>query len=208
MIPEKLTPVGTIPLTSTTALAARTARERKPEVVNNFSTARHANVFEAVPLGRDPNELIQKIMSAPILDGTRVHGVVQISRKATISRPGGRRFHAERFAHAGVAFARAGPLSETLPRLNEKSHLSLIQEVPSFENHSANSEIQDGVSLNFALSLTSGFCSGRLPRRTGIRSVPECQPEGWRYNSSTKFVAFPAYFEFSSPKAWFRRHPK
>ncbi len=82
VIPEKLSPVGTIPLTSTTALAARTARDRKSEVVNNFSTARHANVFEAVPLGRDPNELIQKIMSAPILDGTRVQGVVQISRKA------------------------------------------------------------------------------------------------------------------------------
>ena len=82
VIPTKLTPVGTIPLTSTTALAARTARERKAEVVNNFSSARHANVFEAVPLGRDPGELIQKIMSAPILDGSRVHGVVQICRKA------------------------------------------------------------------------------------------------------------------------------
>jgi hypothetical protein len=82
VIPEKLTPVGTIPLSSTTALAARTARERRPEVANNFSTARHANVFEAVPLGRDPSELIQKIMSAPILDGGRVQGVVQISRKA------------------------------------------------------------------------------------------------------------------------------
>lgn len=82
VIPEKLSPVGTIPLTSATALAARTARERKAEVVNNFSTARHANVFEAVPLGRDPSEMIQKIMSAPIVDGTRVHGVVQVSRKA------------------------------------------------------------------------------------------------------------------------------
>jgi hypothetical protein len=82
VIPEKFTPVGTIPLTSTTALASRTAREQKPELMNNFSSARHANVFEAVPLGRDPSELIQKIMSAPILDGTRVHGVVQISRKA------------------------------------------------------------------------------------------------------------------------------
>jgi GAF domain-containing protein len=89
VIPPKLSPVGTIPLTSTTALAARTARERKAEVVNNFSTARHANVFEAVPLGRDPNELIQKIMSAPILDGTKVHGVVQISRKAaTLAQAG------------------------------------------------------------------------------------------------------------------------
>lgn len=82
VIPHKLSLVGTIPLTSTTALAARTARERKAELVNNFSTARHANVFEAVPLGRDPSEHIQKIMSAPILDGSRVHGVVQISRKA------------------------------------------------------------------------------------------------------------------------------
>lgn len=82
VIPEKLTPVGTIPLTSTTALAARTARDKKPELANNFSTARHANVFEAVPLGRDPSELIQKIMSVPVVDGTRIHGVVQICRKA------------------------------------------------------------------------------------------------------------------------------
>jgi hypothetical protein len=82
VIPEKFTPVGTIPLTSTTALASRTARERKPELVNNFSSARHANFFEAVPLGRDPSELIHKIMSAPIQEGTEVHGVVQISRKA------------------------------------------------------------------------------------------------------------------------------
>jgi hypothetical protein len=82
VIPEKLTPVGTIPLTSTTALAARTARERKAELANNFGTSRHANVFEAVPLGRDSNEMIQKIMSAPILDGKAIHGVVQICRKA------------------------------------------------------------------------------------------------------------------------------
>jgi GAF domain-containing protein len=83
VIPEKLSPVGTIPVTSTSALAAKTARERKPELVNNFSTARHANFFEAVPLGRDPSELIQKIMSAPIMDGSKVLGVVQISRKAS-----------------------------------------------------------------------------------------------------------------------------
>jgi len=82
VLPEKLSNVGTIPLSSATALAARTARERKAELANNFSTARHANVFEAVPLGRDPGELIQKIMSAPILDGTRIQGVIQISRKS------------------------------------------------------------------------------------------------------------------------------
>lgn len=82
VIPAQLSLVGSIPLTSTTALAAKTAREAKPDLQNNFSSARHASVFEAVPLGRDPGELIQKIMSAPILDGTRVQGVVQISRKA------------------------------------------------------------------------------------------------------------------------------
>jgi len=81
VIPEKLAVVGTIPLTSTGALAARTVRERKAELVNNFSTSRHASVFEGVPLGRRHGELIHKIMSAPILDGAHVAGVIQISRK-------------------------------------------------------------------------------------------------------------------------------
>ena len=81
VIPEKLSVVGTIPLTSTNALAARTARERRPELANNFNTSRHASVFEGVPLGRRQGETIHKIMSAPIVDGTKVMGVVQISRK-------------------------------------------------------------------------------------------------------------------------------
>ena len=89
VIPEKLAAIGTIPLSSATALAARTARERRPELVNNFSTSRHATVFEGVPLGRDSRELIQKIMSAPIKDGTRVRGVVQISRKGRSSSDAG-----------------------------------------------------------------------------------------------------------------------
>jgi hypothetical protein len=89
VLPEKLAAVGTIPLSSATALAARTARERRPELVNNFSTSRHATVFEGVPLGRDPAELIQKIMSAPILEGIQVRGVVQISRKGRSSSDAG-----------------------------------------------------------------------------------------------------------------------
>jgi GAF domain len=92
VIPEKLAAVGTIPLSSTSALAARTAREKRPELTNNFSTSRHATVFEGVPLGRDPAELIQKIMSAPILDGTHVVGVVQISRKGRSSSDAGQDF--------------------------------------------------------------------------------------------------------------------
>jgi hypothetical protein len=81
VLPEQLAVVGTIPLTSTSALAARTVRERRAEFVNNFSSSRHASVFEGVPLGRRQGELIHKIMSAPILDGAAVVGVVQISRK-------------------------------------------------------------------------------------------------------------------------------
>jgi hypothetical protein len=81
VIPEKLRAVGTIPLSSTTALAARTVRERRADVVNNFPVARHATVFEGVPLGRGTGESIQKIMSAVILRGNVVVGVVQICRK-------------------------------------------------------------------------------------------------------------------------------
>jgi hypothetical protein len=89
VIPEKLAVVGSIPLTSTNALAARTARERKPELANNFNTARHASVFEGVPLGRRHGETIHKIMSAPIVDGTKVLGVVQISRKGHSTKDAG-----------------------------------------------------------------------------------------------------------------------
>lgn len=92
VIPEKLAAVGTIPLSSATALAARTARDRRPEMVNNFSSSRHATVFEGVPLGRDPNEMIHKIISAPILEGTTVRGVVQISKKGRTATEAGMDF--------------------------------------------------------------------------------------------------------------------
>lgn len=81
LIPEKLHAVGTIPLTTNSALAARTAREKRAELNNSFTSARHATVFEGVPLSHRAGELIHKIMSAPILADGKVVGVVQISRK-------------------------------------------------------------------------------------------------------------------------------
>jgi hypothetical protein len=81
VVPEKLQSVGEIPLSSTTALAARTARERRADIVNNFASSRHASVFEGVPLGRAHNQVIHKIMSVPIVAGDKVIGVAQISRK-------------------------------------------------------------------------------------------------------------------------------
>ena len=81
VLPEKLRAIGSIPMTSNLALAARTARERRSQIINNFASFRHASVFEGVPLGRRYDEAIQKMMSAPIVRENRVIGVVQICRK-------------------------------------------------------------------------------------------------------------------------------
>src|SRR5450432_3371699 len=56
IVPEALKNVGFIPLTSNSALAARTARESRPEIDNNFTATRHATVFEGVKTGADTAE--------------------------------------------------------------------------------------------------------------------------------------------------------
>ena len=81
LAPEALKNVGFIPLTSNSALAARTARESRPEINNLFSNSRHATVFEGIKTGAETAEAIQKIISAPILSEDKVIGVIQISRK-------------------------------------------------------------------------------------------------------------------------------
>src|SRR5579862_1430314 len=81
LFPEALKNVGFIPMSSTSALAARTVRESRPEINNNFSAVRHASVFEGVKAATVTGESIQKIVSAPILCDGKVVGVMQISRK-------------------------------------------------------------------------------------------------------------------------------
>ncbi|MGA3293021.1 MAG: GAF domain-containing protein [Candidatus Acidiferrales bacterium] len=82
LAPENLRTVGQIPLSSTQALAARTFREKRPELINHFSVVPHASVFEAVPIDESHRgDAIQKIMSSPIIMGERVVGVVQVSRR-------------------------------------------------------------------------------------------------------------------------------
>ena len=82
LVPTALKNVGFIPLTSNSALAARTARESRAEINNNFSAVRHATVFEGVKAATTSGESIQKILSVPILNEGKVIGVIQISRKA------------------------------------------------------------------------------------------------------------------------------
>lgn len=82
LAPDSLRTIGQIPLSSTNSLAARTAREKRPELINHFSVVPHASVFEAVPISDEQRgEPIQKIMSSPILFGNRAIGVLQVSRK-------------------------------------------------------------------------------------------------------------------------------
>ena len=92
LVPEKLKAVGTIPLNSTNALVARTAREKRPDLLNQFAGSRHASVFEGVPMGRREGEMIQKMMSVPIISSERVIGVVQISRKGRTQQEAGADF--------------------------------------------------------------------------------------------------------------------
>jgi len=100
LAPDTLRIVGQIPLSSTKALAARTVREKRSELVNHFSVVPHASVFEAVPITENERgDAIQKIMSAPITLENRIIGVVQVSRK-------------------GKAVADAGP-DFTYPQLRE-----------------------------------------------------------------------------------------
>ena len=92
LVPETLKNVGFIPLSSKSALAARTTREASPEIINDFASVKHASVFEGVKTATENAELIQKIISAPILAADRVVGVIQISRKGTDSRAAGPNF--------------------------------------------------------------------------------------------------------------------
>jgi hypothetical protein len=83
LVPAALKNVGFIPLTSKSALAARTVRESRPEINNDFPSTRHATVFEGVKSPTITGESIQKIISAPILCEGKVVGVMQISRKGS-----------------------------------------------------------------------------------------------------------------------------
>jgi hypothetical protein len=114
LVPEALKKVGFIPLSSNSALAARTARDSRPEIENNFATARHATVFEGVKITGEPAEAIQKMISAPILLDGKVIGVIQVSRKGANPASAGPDFTAE---DLGKILAFCKPLGKMLHHL-------------------------------------------------------------------------------------------
>jgi hypothetical protein len=113
VVPEALKNVGFIPLSSKSALAARTTRESRAEIINDFTTVKHASVFEGVKLAAQNAQLIQKIISAPILCGASVVGVIQISRKGANARSAGPDFTSE---DLGKVLALCNPLGKLLQR--------------------------------------------------------------------------------------------
>ena len=112
--PVELKNVGYIPLSSNSALAARTARDSRPEIVNNFAAVRHASVFEGVKIGSEGPEPIQKIISAPILANGRVVGIIQVSRKGPNAMNAGPDFTAN---DLGKVLALCKPLGKILLHL-------------------------------------------------------------------------------------------
>ena len=88
LFPGALKAAGFIPLSSASAVAARTASSRKVELFNNFVIVQHANVFETIKLStlgqsdKPGSNTIQKLMTTPVVDPQQhVLGVVQICRK-------------------------------------------------------------------------------------------------------------------------------
>jgi hypothetical protein len=111
LVPEALKNVGFIPLSSNSALAARTARESRPEIENNFGVAKHATVFEGVKIAGESAEAIQKMISAPILLDGKVIGVIQVSRKGPNPASAGLDFNAD---DLGKILALCKPLGKLL----------------------------------------------------------------------------------------------
>jgi GAF domain-containing protein len=113
VVPEALKNGGFIPLSSKTALAARTTRESRPEIINDFTNLKHASVFEGVKLAGESAEVIQNIISAPILSGDRVVGVIQISRKGANGKTAGPDFTSD---DLGKVLSLCKPLGTLLQR--------------------------------------------------------------------------------------------
>jgi hypothetical protein len=88
VLPEQLKTAGSIPVSSSSSIAAQTAATRKTHLFNAFAKVQHARVFETVKLATDSEDQteqasIQKLMSVPVLTAERkVLGVIQVSRKA------------------------------------------------------------------------------------------------------------------------------
>ena len=116
IFPIKLSVVGNIPLTTTHSLAAKSVRDKRGEIVNNFPTYKHPTVFEAVDLSDQEKAVpIQKIMSSPMIVEGKIVGVIQISRKARPGEPVGPDFTQADMAQLSTVGSILGKYLSELP---------------------------------------------------------------------------------------------
>jgi GAF domain-containing protein len=80
--PQGMANCGHIPLNAINSLVAKTANDRAASLDNKFAGSRHLFMFEHMLAEKSERIPLQKIMSAPIITGDEVFGVLQISRKA------------------------------------------------------------------------------------------------------------------------------
>jgi hypothetical protein len=116
VLPIKLSMVGAIPLTTAHSLAAKTIRDKRGEIVNNFTNYKHPTVFEAVNLTDEEKAApIQKIVSSPMIVDGKVIGVIQISRKARTGEPAGPDFTQADLAQLATVGSVLGKYVSELP---------------------------------------------------------------------------------------------
>src|SRR6266700_506478 len=118
LFPTELRAAGFVPLSSSKAVAARTATTRKVELFNNFVIVQHANVFETIKLStlgqsKVPGaNTIQKLMTAPITDPHHnVVGVLQICHKGLTPDDSGADFTLNDLQNLELAARSLGNLS-------------------------------------------------------------------------------------------------
>ena len=88
--PTRLQNVGRIPLNTSSSVAVRTFNTKRGEISNSFAQTKHTTFFEMVALEKPgvskkasrEKQVIQKLMSAPVVAAGQSVGVIQICRKA------------------------------------------------------------------------------------------------------------------------------
>ena len=98
--PAKLHNMGSIPLNTTTSVAARSAQSKRAEILNNFAQAKHTSIFESVDLTgkqhaigqKTEPHVIQKLMCVPVVGSNGTVGVIEVCRKGTSAPAAGADF--------------------------------------------------------------------------------------------------------------------
>lgn len=116
LFPTKFQKIGAIPLTSAHSLATKTVRDKRGEIVNNFSVYKHPTVFESIDVSPEEKAIpIQKIVSSPMVVDGKVVGVIQVSRKGKAGDPIGPDFTPADLSELNTAGTILGKFLATAP---------------------------------------------------------------------------------------------